>query len=126
MSPSSGRGSDRHSPRGDVDDTIDDVRLSFGLESNDPDVIARALDPNGREVLLLSAPASSIDGLTGPILIPTFSSTSVIVVLAQEFVDRFVIADYDDGDMIRAKIDAIGKLVRESVRYGMSFLDGEV
>ena len=102
------------------------MKLSYGYEMDDPDVIARATSDNGFEVLLVSAPASSIDGHTGPIAIPSFSPRSIVVVLAAEFIDRFCLDDSDTIETMRDKIGIVGDLVRGSIDYGMAYLESTV
>lgn len=96
----------------------------WGYEVNDPDVIARATASDGREVLLLVAPAAAINGSTGPAIIPGFDSTRVHVVLSDEFIGRYVIADDDSAETVREKLALLTYAVRESLSIGIDALDG--
>ena len=98
----------------------------WGYEVNDPDVIARATASDGREVLLLMAPAAALDGSDGPVVIPGFDSTRVHVVLSDEFVQNYVIADDDSAETVREKLALLSYAVRESLSIGIDALDGRL
>ena len=102
------------------------MNLSYRYEMDDPDVIARAKSDDGHEVLILSAPASAIDGQDGPVLIPSMSSDFAIVVLSEEFIRTFTLSDDDTVETMRQKIELVGDVVRASVSYGMAFLNGRL
>jgi hypothetical protein len=98
----------------------------WGWEVNDPDVIARATASDGREVLLLMAPAAALDGSDGPVVIPGFDSDRVHVVLSDEFIERYVIAEDDSAETVREKLALLSYAVRESLSLGIDALDGRL
>lgn len=97
---------------------------SLEYESNDHDVIARASCADGREVLLLMAPATALDGHYGPVIIPGFDSDRVHVVLSDEFLSAYVIADDDSAETRREKLALLTYAVRESLSLGIDALEG--
>jgi hypothetical protein len=97
---------------------------SLEYESNDHDVIARASCADGREVLLLMAPATALNGYEGPVIIPGFDSDRVHVVLSDEFLSAFVIADDDSAETRREKLALLAYAVRESLSFGIDALEG--
>ena len=104
----------------------------WGYEVNDPDVIARATASDGREVLLLMAPATALDGSDGPVVIPGFDSTRVHVVLSDEFVQNYVIAEDDSADgsalaaLVAAASTSLAALSIAGASHGATLLvDGD-
>lgn len=97
---------------------------SWEHEVNDPDVIARAVCADGREVLLLTAPATALDGSDGPVVIPGIDSTRVHVILSDEFLSAYVIADGDSAETIREKLTLLSYAVRASLSLGVDALEG--
>lgn len=97
-------------------------------EQNDPNVIARAITVDDSEIVILVAPASSIDGRDGPVLIPGWDSTKVNVVYSQEFLDR-VIGDETGVDpyaLIAAKAALMSGIMDAGIAVGLQYLNGQV
>jgi hypothetical protein len=95
---------------------------------DDPDVIARAFTEDGGEIVILIAPASSIDGRDGPVLIPGWYSSKVNVVYSEEFVDR-VIGDEVDVDpltLVAAKAALLSGIMDAGIAVGLQYLNGQV
>ena len=97
-------------------------------EENDPDVIARAVTTDDSEILILIAPASSIDGRDGPVLIPGWDSSKINVVYSEEFLER-VIGDETDVDplaLIAAKAALLSGIMDAGIAVGLQYLNGQV
>lgn len=99
---------------------------SWEFEINDSDVIARALCSDGRDVLLIMAPASAIDGSDGPVIIPGIDSDRVHVVLSDEFLSAYVVEDDDSAETRREKLFLLSHAVRASLSLGVDALNGLV
>lgn len=97
-------------------------------QEDDPEVVARAVTHDGGEIIILLAPAASIDGRDGPVLIPGWDSSKVNVVYSEEFIER-VLGDAVDVDpliLISARAALIAGIMDAGIAVGLEYLSGRV
>lgn len=107
--------------------------MTFEWEEDDPEVIGRTIFGDGREIVVITAPASALDGADGPVVIPGADNESrITVVFAEEFATEFVMAgpgsvslevrrlfDLEDEDWPEA---AVGLLLAQGIIVGCEWL----
>jgi len=92
----------------------------FRFESNDDkSVMATATTVGGREILVVTAPASSIDGSEGPVLIASDLMESVIVVYSDEYIDSLIPTSPDEVALSIAQVTTV---INVGIATGMAYL----
>lgn len=98
-------------------------RVPIRFEQNeDSSVMATGMTEWGRNVLVVTAPASSIDGGTGPVLIAGDLMDDVIVVYSDEYIESMIPTSEQDVPMSIAKVTSA---ISIGVTMGMEYLRGQ-
>lgn len=90
-------------------------------KNEDPNVMAQAYAHDGTEIVVMTAPASTIDG-DGPIVIPTFDEKVIIVVYSEKFVMGFAPNEDDSMKEVGAKMNQFSKIIANGVVTGRKFV----
>ncbi len=94
----------------------------FRFESNDDkSVMATAKTASGRDILVVTAPASSIDGSEGPVLIAGDLMADVIVVYSDEYIDSLIPTTPDE---VATSIAQVTTVINVGIATGMAYLKG--
>jgi hypothetical protein len=92
----------------------------FRFESNDDkSVMATATTASGRDILVVTAPASSIDGSEGPVLIASDLMENVIVVYSDEYIDSLIPTSPDEVALSIAQVTTV---INVGIATGMAYL----
>lgn len=91
-------------------------------KNEDKNVMVTATTEWGRNVLVVTAPASSIDGGTGPVLIASDLMDDVIVVYSDEYLDSMIPTSESEVPMSIARVTSA---ISIGVSMGMEYLRGE-
>jgi hypothetical protein len=92
----------------------------FRFESNDDkSVMATATTVSGRDILVVTAPASSIDGSEGPVLIASDLMENVIVVYSDEYIDSLIPTSPDEVALSIAQVTTV---INVGIATGMAYL----
>lgn len=91
-------------------------------QNEDNSVMATAMTEWGRNVLVVTAPASSIDGGTGPVLIASDLMDDVIVVYSDEYLDSMIPTSESEVSMSIARVTSA---ISIGVSMGMDYLRGQ-
>ena len=91
-------------------------------KNDDPNVMARAEAADGTQIIVMTAPASSIDGENGPVIIPSFDDKVVIVVYSEEFVMALAPNKGDSMKEVGSKMNQFTKIVANGVVVGREFV----
>jgi hypothetical protein len=97
-----------------------DFNVAF-TKLEDENILARGMFANEGVVTIITAPASSIDGETGPIIIEGADSWHVNVVYADEYVDAMVRDSIDVKEIAQSMRD-ISTIIGNGMHIGRSFL----
>lgn len=96
--------------------------FSIRYEANsDPNLMATVVTRSGRKVLIVTAPASSIDGGTGPVVIASDFMDNVIVVYSEEYIDEM--APNSDDEVV-ASIAAVTTVIKVGAALGLDYIEG--
>jgi hypothetical protein len=96
--------------------------MEVKYEANDPDVMARCLTPRGEEILVVTAPASSIDGEIGPTILPGFDSDHIVVVFSEEYVMAMAPHQEDSKKEVADKMRFFANTINEGVKAGLQWM----
>lgn len=89
------------------------------VRMEDRNVIASALSPTGQSITLMTAPASSIDGQDGPVVI-TDLDDNVLVVYSDEYIDSIA---PQQGDIVFESVKAIAHIIHEGIGVGVDYIN---
>lgn len=89
------------------------------VQMDDTNVMASAIAPTGQTITLITAPAPSIEGQDGPVLIPTVGG-DMLVVYSEEYVDSIALNSEGDHSAI---VQAMARILYEGVGVGIDHIN---
>lgn len=90
-------------------------------KNEDPNVLARAIRKDV-EAVILSAPASSINGEDGPVIIPN-SESQITIVVSEESLQALYPVEGDGPREVAEKMRLFTGVVGKAVRVGFAYID---
>ena len=96
--------------------------MEVQFEANDPEVMARCVSTNGEEILVVTAPASSIDDEIGPVILPGFDSDHIVVVFSEEYVMAMAPNEEDSMKEVADKMRFFANTINEGVKAGLQWM----
>jgi hypothetical protein len=96
--------------------------MEVKFEADDPEVMARCFTPRGEEILVVTAPASSIDGEIGPVIMPGFDSDHIVVVFSEEYVMSMAPTQEDSIKEVADKMRFFANTINEGVKAGLQWM----
>lgn len=96
--------------------------MQVKFEKNDPEVMARCVTERGEEILVVTAPCSSIDGEIGPVVMPGFDSDHIVVVFSEEYVMSMAPSKDDSMKEVAEKMRFFTNTINEGVKAGLQWM----
>lgn len=96
--------------------------MEVKFEADDPEVMARCFTPTGGEILVVTAPASSIDEEVGPVILPGLDSDHIVVVFSEEYVMSMAPDEEDSMKEVKDKMRLYLNIIDEGVEAGLQWM----
>jgi hypothetical protein len=96
--------------------------MEVKFEANDPEVMARCSTPTGGEVLVVTAPSSSIDDEIGPVILPGLDSDNIVVVFSEEYVMSMAPHQGDSKQEVAEKMRLYLNIIDQGVEAGLQWM----